>query len=229
MLDDVRIISEPLGVVLVIGAWNYPIQLTLVPVVGALAAGNAVVIKPSEVSPHTAQLLAELLPRYLDPKAVTVINGGVAETTQVLKQRFDHILYTGNSIVGKIVMSAAAAHLTPVTLELGGKSPCIVDSNSDIAIVGRRVAWGRFVNVGQTCIAPDYVLALPGVQDKLVAAIQVANREFFGTDPKKSPHYGRIVNSRTSRPPSPRVWGGPSGPGLARPRRQKETRQQAER
>jgi len=194
MVDDCRIVQDPLGVVLIIGAWNYPFQLVLVGLVGAIAAGNAVVLKPSEVSPHSAQAMADAVAKYLDPQAVRVVNGAVEETTLLLEQRFDHILYTGSSHVGKIIMGAAAKHLTPVTLELGGKSPCIVDGNSDLDVVGRRVAWGRFVNAGQTCIAPDYVLALPGVEDKLVASIRKALREFYGEDPQKSPHYGRIVN-----------------------------------
>ena len=198
MLDDCRIINDPLGVVLIIGAWNYPFQLTLVPLVGAIAAGNAVVIKPSEVSPQSAKAVADAIAEFLDPQCIRVVNGAVAETTLLLEQRFDHILYTGNSNVGKIVMAAAARHLTPVTLELGGKSPCIVDSNSDLALVGRRLAWGRFVNVGQTCIAPDYVLALPGVEDKLIAATRAALREYYGEDPQKSSAYGRIVNRSTS-------------------------------
>ena len=143
---------------LIIGAWNYPFQLTLVPLVGAIAAGNAAIIKPSEISPYSAQLLADLIPRYLDPELYQVVNGGVPETSRLLELAFDHIIYTGNGQVGKIVMAAAAKHLTPVTLELGGKSPCFVDRGSDLATVARRVAWGRFVNNGQTCIAPDYVL-----------------------------------------------------------------------
>ena len=196
-LDDCRILQDPLGVVLIIGAWNYPFQLTLVPLVGAIAAGNCVVIKPSEVSPHSAQLMADLLPKYVDPECIKVVNGAVAETTLLLQQKFDHILYTGNSNVGKIIMAAAAMTPCPVTLELGGKSPCIVDADSDFTIVGRRIAWGRYLNAGQTCIAPDYVLALPGTEDKLVAGIQTAVREFWGENPQQSAGYGRIVNRST--------------------------------
>ena len=214
MLDDNRIIQDPLGVVLIIGAWNYPLQLTLVPLVGAIAAGNAAILKPSEVSPQSAKVIADLVAQYLDPQCIRVVNGAVAETTLLLEQRFDHILYTGNSNVGKIIMAAAARNLTPVTLELGGKSPCIVDSNSDLAIVGRRVAWGRFVNCGQTCIAPDYVLALPGVEDKLVHAIQTALKEYFTENPQKSPNYGRIVN-RSTWPDRPLVRCGERASGRA--------------
>ena len=198
MMDDCRILQDPLGVVLIIGAWNYPVQLTLVPLVGAIAAGNCAIIKPSEVSPHTAQLLAELVARYLDPECVTVVNGAVAETSLLLDQKFDHILYTGSSAVGKIVMAAAAKRLCPVTLELGGKSPCIVDATCDMTVAARRIAWGRFVNAGQTCVAPDYVLALPGVEERLLPALQAAVRDFFGDDPQASAHYGRIVNNSKS-------------------------------
>ncbi|OBS80174.1 hypothetical protein A6R68_21629, partial [Neotoma lepida] len=134
MLDEAYVQPEPLGVVLIIGAWNYPFVLIMQPLVGAIAAGNAVIVKPSELSENTAKILAKLLPQYLDQDLYAVINGGVAETTELLKQRFDHILYTGNTAVGKIVMEAAAKHLTPVTLELGGKSPCYIDRDCDLDI-----------------------------------------------------------------------------------------------
>jgi len=192
--DNPQIRYEPLGVVLIIGAWNYPIQLTLVPLVGAIAAGNCVVIKPSELSPHTAQLIAELIPRYLDTTCFKVINGAVAETTAVLEEKFDHILYTGSGNVAKIVMAAAAKHLTPVTLELGGKSPAIVDKNVDLNVAGRRIAWGRFVNAGQTCIAPDYVLCPRELQPQLIKSIGDAVKEFYGGSPKDSRDFSRIVN-----------------------------------
>jgi len=179
---------------LIIGAWNYPVQLTLVPLIGAIAAWNCVVLKPSEVSPHTAQLLANILPKYLDKQAYRVVNGGVAETTTLLEQKFDHILYTGNGNVGKIVMRAAAAHLTPVTLELGGKSPAIVDSNVNIVNAARRIAWGRFMNAGQTCIAPDYVLIKSGLERPFIDAVKATLDEFYGKDVQKSHDYCRIVN-----------------------------------
>uniref|UniRef100_A0A672L2M2 Aldehyde dehydrogenase family 3 member A2 n=1 Tax=Sinocyclocheilus grahami TaxID=75366 RepID=A0A672L2M2_SINGR len=163
--DDVYIQPEPLGVVLIIGAWNYPIAVTLQPLVGAIAAGNAAVVKPSEVSSHTAKVM-ELLPLYLDPEMYQVVTGGVPETQELLKQRFDHIFYTGSSTVGKLVMEAAARHLTPVTLELGGKSPCYIDKNCDIRIACRRITWGKYMNCGQTCIAPDYILCESSIQDK---------------------------------------------------------------
>uniref|UniRef100_A0A8C2R0F0 Aldehyde dehydrogenase family 3 member A2 n=1 Tax=Capra hircus TaxID=9925 RepID=A0A8C2R0F0_CAPHI len=158
--------------------------------------GNAVIIKPSEVSENTAKLLAKLLPQYLDQDLYAVVNGGVEETTELLKQRFDHILYTGNTTVGKIVMQAAAKHLTPVTLELGGKSPCFVDRDCDLDVACRRIAWGKFMNCGQTCIAPDYVLCEPSLQDQIVRKVQEAVKEFYGENVKESPDYERIVNLR---------------------------------
>ncbi len=149
---------EPLGVVLIIAPWNYPAQLLLAPLVAALAAGNTVVLKPSEVAPATSALMAELIPVYLDERVVRVVTGGVDETTALLNEHFDYIFYTGSGTVGRIVMAAAAKHLTPVTLELGGKSPTIVAADADLGVAARRVAWAKFVNAGQTCIAPDYVL-----------------------------------------------------------------------
>ena len=164
-------VPQPLGVVLVIAPWNYPIQLLLIPVAGAIAAGNAVVMKPSEVSSATSALLGKLVPRYLDNDAITIVEGAVSETTQLLAEKFDHIFYTGNGTVGRIVMRAAAENLTPVTLELGGKSPTIVDKSANLAIAGRRIAWAKYVNAGQTCVAPDYVLAHDSIADKLVEEI----------------------------------------------------------
>ncbi|NXS31396.1 AL3A2 dehydrogenase, partial [Pomatostomus ruficeps] len=194
--DKAYINYEPLGVVLVIGAWNYPFLLVMQPLIGAITAGNAVVVKPSEVSEKTAQLVAELLPQYLDKDLYTVVTGGVPETTELLTQRFDHILYTGNSAVGRIVMTAAAKHLTPVTLELGGKSPCYIDRDCDLAVACRRITWGKYMNCGQTCIAPDYILCHPSIQSKVVENIKATLKEFYGVDVKSSPDYGRIVNKR---------------------------------
>ncbi|KAM4795079.1 aldehyde dehydrogenase family 3 member A2 isoform 2-T2 [Rhinophrynus dorsalis] len=194
--DEVYIRREPLGVVLIIGAWNYPVVVLLQPLVGAIAAGNAAVLKPSEVSEHTAKVIEKLIPRYLDKELYPVVNGGVAETTELLAQRFDHIFYTGNTSVGKIIMSAASKFLTPVTLELGGKSPCYIDKNCDIDIASRRITWGKFVNCGQTCIAPDYVLCDKSIQDKVVEKIKETLKEFYGEDAKKSQDYERIINKR---------------------------------
>ncbi|MFD4542639.1 aldehyde dehydrogenase family protein [Streptomyces bauhiniae] len=187
---------DPLGVVLVIAPWNYPAQLLLAPVVGALASGNAVVAKPSELAPATSAALAELIPAYLDTDAVAVVEGGIPETTALLAQRFDHIFYTGNGTVGRIVMRAAAEHLTPVTLELGGKSPAFVDRDADLGVVADRLARGKFLNAGQTCVAPDYVLTDPETAPALEAALVRAVEGIFGTDPAASPEYGRIINER---------------------------------
>jgi aldehyde dehydrogenase (NAD+) len=188
-----KVIAEPLGVVCVIAPWNYPVQLLLLPMIAAIAAGNAVVGKPSELAPATAVALRDLVADLDDP-AVALVMGGVAETTELLTHRFDHILYTGNGRVARVVMRAAAEHLTPVTLELGGKSPAIVSRHADIDVAARRIAWGKFVNAGQTCIAPDYVLVEQPVHDRLVTALAAQVREFYGDDPSTSSDYARVVN-----------------------------------
>ncbi len=187
------IVPEPVGVTCVIAPWNYPVQLLLVPMVAAIGAGNAVVAKPSELAPNTAAELVDLIDSLGDA-AVAVVQGGVAETTELLEQRCDHILYTGNSRVARIVMRAAAEHLTPVTLELGGKSPAIVSKNANIAVAAKRIAWGKFVNAGQTCIAPDYVLVDRSVHDQLVAAIGESIESFYGSDVQASSDFTRIIN-----------------------------------
>ncbi|GAA2808377.1 aldehyde dehydrogenase family protein [Crossiella cryophila] len=194
-----RIVPEPLGVVLIIAPWNYPLQLSISPMIGALAAGNTVVLKPSELAPATSALLARLLPAYLDAQAVTVVEGGVEETTYLLTQPFDHILYTGNGTVGRIVATAAAEHLTPITLELGGKSPVFVDETTDLAVAARRIAWAKFLNAGQTCVAPDYVLVTEAARQPLLAELTAAITEMFGADPQRGNSYGRIVNQRHFR------------------------------
>jgi aldehyde dehydrogenase (NAD+) len=191
-----RVVREPLGVVLVIAPWNYPVQLCLAPLLGALAAGNAVVVKPSEIAPATSRLLARLVPRYLDRAAVHVVEGGVAETTALLAERFDHIFYTGNGAVGRIVLEAAARHLTPVTLELGGKSPAYVADDADLAVTAQRLVWGKFTNAGQTCVAPDYVLASRTTIEALKPLLAQGIRSAFGEDPSQSTEYGRIVSER---------------------------------
>src|SRR5690606_39113236 len=154
------LLREPLGVVLVIGPFNYPVQLTLGPMAGALACGNAVVLKPSESAAATSATLARLLEEYLDPEAVAVVEGGAETTSALLAERTDHVFFTGSARVGRIVAKAAAEHLTPVTLELGGKSPAIVEPGVDLAVTARRIAWAKFMNAGQTCLAPDYAIAL---------------------------------------------------------------------
>ncbi len=163
---------------------------------GAIAAGNTAVVKPSEVSAATSAIIARLVPKYLDRDAVAVIEGGVPETTALLAQRFDHIFYTGNGTVGRVVMKAAAEHLTPVTLELGGKSPCIVDEDVDLDVAARRIVWGKFFNAGQTCVAPDYLLVHERVKPRLIDKLRQMVTEFYGDDPKQSRDYGRIINER---------------------------------
>lgn len=187
---------EPKGVVLIIAPWNYPLSMVMAPLVGAIAAGNCVVMKPSEVTRHTSAALASILPRYLDPDAFAVVEGGIPETTELLEQRFDHILYTGNERVARIVMGAAAKHLTPVTLELGGKSPCLIDKSADIEVAASRIAWGKFLNAGQTCVAPDHVLVHRDVATPFVDALARRIREFYGDDPARSPDYCRIASER---------------------------------
>ena len=183
---------EPLGLVLIIGPWNYPVYLTLGPLVAAVAAGNCAVVKPSEHAPASSRLLARLLPEYLDRSAVAVVEGEAGVTQELLAQGFDHAFFTGGTEVGKRIMAAAAPHLTPVTLELGGKSPVIVTSSADIEVAARRIAWVKLMNAGQTCIAPDYVLVDRAVGDKLVEAIVRTMRTFrAGQAPSM-----RIVNRR---------------------------------
>ena len=190
------VVRDPLGVVLIVAPWNYPVGLLLSPLVGAIAAGNAVVLKPSEVTAHTSAILAKLLPKYLDTDAIALVEGGVPETTALLEQRFDHIMYTGNGSVAKVVMAAATKHLTPVTLELGGKSPCIVDRTADIPVTARRIAWGKFMNAGQTCIAPDYVLADESIEEELIRELKKSVEAFYGGETKNNADYTRIVNGR---------------------------------
>lgn len=191
-----RLQHEPYGVALVISPWNYPVSLSLAPVVAAIAAGNTVVLKPSELAPATSAALAHLVRTHLDPNWVQVVEGGVDETTALLEERFDVILYTGNGTVGRIVARAAAEHLTPTILELGGKSPVFVDDDVDLATVARIIAWGKFTNAGQTCVAPDYVLARPETLDRLEPHLRRAVRELYGKDPRRSHDYGRIINER---------------------------------
>ncbi|MGB9346852.1 MAG: aldehyde dehydrogenase family protein [Ilumatobacteraceae bacterium] len=187
---------EPLGTVCIIAPWNYPVQLLFAPLVPALAAGNTAVLKPSEVTPTVAALIEELVPMYFDANTVAVVTGAVEETTALLEQRFDHIFYTGNGKVGRVVMRAAAEHLTPVTLELGGKSPAIVAADANVKVAATRIAWAKFLNAGQTCVAPDYVLVEEGIEDQLVSALADAVTKFYGADPRRSPDYARIVNER---------------------------------
>ncbi len=187
-------VAEPKGTVLVIAPWNYPVQLALAPLVAAVAAGNTVVLKPSELAPATSAALARLVPQYLDPEAVAVVEGGVDVSTRLLDLPFDHLFFTGSTTVGKVVMAAAARHLASVTLELGGKSPVVVTRDADIEIAARRIAWGKLLNAGQTCIAPDYVLVERPVADQLVVALSRSMAGLEGSDPRLT--RTRIVNDR---------------------------------
>jgi len=183
---------EPYGTVLIIGAWNFPFALTLGPAVGAIAAGNTVVLKPSEVAPASSALMAELVPKYLDPDAIAVIEGDGAVSQQLVAQGFDHLLFTGGTEIGRKVYEGAASHLTPVTLELGCKSPVIVAADADIDVAAKRIAWTKLINSGQTCIAPDYVLADAKIRDELVSKIKDAVTKFESADSTGK----RIVNQR---------------------------------
>ena len=191
-----RIYPEPLGVVLIISPWNYPFQLIIAPLVGAIAAGNCAILKPSEIAAHTSKLLADILPKYFDPAYIAVVEGGVEISQQLLAEKFDHIFFTGGTTIGRKVMEAAAKHLTPVTLELGGKSPCIVDADTNIEYTARRITWGKFINAGQTCVAPDYLLVEQSIKQQLLDKIQKCIREFLGEQPATSPDYARIINQK---------------------------------
>lgn len=188
-----KVEPRPLGVVLIIGAWNYPVQLVLAPLVAAIAAGNAVVIKPSELAPATSGVLAKFLPVYLDERVYAVVEGGVDTSTELLAARWDHIFYTGGERVAKIVAAAAAKHLTPTTLELGGKSPAVVENDSLAS--AKRLAYAKFMNSGQTCVAPDYVLSI-GDSTELIQRLGQAITSFYGKEPLTHPDYGRIVSRK---------------------------------
>jgi aldehyde dehydrogenase (NAD+) len=187
---------EPLGVVLILGPWNYPFQLIMAPLISAVAAGNCVVAKASEHAPATALLMRELVSECFDPHQVTVMLGGVEVAEALLAERFDHVFYTGNGSVARKVMAACARHLTPVTLELGGKCPCLVDHRIDLDRAVTRIARGKFMNAGQTCVAPDYACVHETIYDEFVARLRAAIDRFYGRQPRESPDYARIVNER---------------------------------
>jgi aldehyde dehydrogenase (NAD+) len=191
-----RVFPEPKGVVLIIGPWNYPFQLMISPLVGAIAAGTCTILKPSEIAVNTSQVVAEIIAKTFEPAYITAIEGGIEISQQLLAEKFDHIFFTGGTKVGQIVMEAAAKHLTPVTLELGGKSPCIVDADIQVEYAAKRITWGKFINAGQTCIAPDYLLVDRQVKSDLLRAIKQSIQEFYGDDPAKSPDYSRIINQK---------------------------------
>uniref|UniRef100_A0A0M3K4B1 Aldehyde dehydrogenase n=1 Tax=Anisakis simplex TaxID=6269 RepID=A0A0M3K4B1_ANISI len=192
--DAAFIHKEPLGVVLIIGPWNFPLQLLLVPLCGALAAGNCVVLKPSELATHCEKLIAELIPKYIDEDVCNVVTGGRDETTDLLKLKFDHIFFTGSVSVGKIVYRAAAEHLTPVTLELGGKCAAIIDNDVNLETTAKRIVWGKFVNCGQTCVTIDYILCIDKRRTELIETLKSYIREFYGENAENSEDYCRIIS-----------------------------------
>lgn len=189
-------IPEPYGVVLVMSPWNYPFLLTMAPVVGAIAAGNCCVIKPSAYSPATSAVIRTVISEVFPPEYAVVVEGGRAENTELLNQRFDYIFFTGGVTVGRLVLEKAAVHITPATLELGGKSPCIIDSTADIPLAAARVVFGKYLNCGQTCVAPDYILIDRSVKEQFISEVKKQIRKMFGDDPLKNENYGRIVNRR---------------------------------
>lgn len=191
-----HIIKEPYGVVLIIAPWNYPFQLLIAPLVGAIAAGNCAVLKPSPLAPATSALSASLLSTLFDPNYIQVFTGEGQELDYLLEQRFDYIFFTGSPSTGRRIMQKAAVNLCPVTLELGGKSPCVVLSSANITLAARRIAFGKFINAGQTCVAPDYILVERGLKSALIDALKSTIHDFYGENPQQSPHYGRIVNLR---------------------------------
>jgi aldehyde dehydrogenase (NAD+) len=195
-LDTPMIVKESKGVVLLIGPWNYPASMILLPLIPIIAAGNTVIIKPSEVAENTAKVFDRLFTKYFEKRYLCVVQGGVPETTDLLKERFDHIMYTGCTPVAKIIMTAAAKHLTPVTLELGGKCPVVVEDDAHVEIAAKRIAWGKWMNCGQTCLAPDYILTTPSMKSKLIIALKSALNEFYGSDAQKSQDYSRIISTR---------------------------------
>ena len=187
---------EPYGVCLILSPWNYPFLLSLGPLIAAISAGNCAVLKPSECAPAASALLAKLVGEVFESAHVALVQGGPDIAAALLQQRFDHIFFTGSARVGRLVMQAAAQHLTPVTLELGGKSPCIVTESADLAIAARRIAWGKLFNAGQTCVAPDYVLVAPSKEAELLDRLAASMKALYGADARNSPDYARIINAR---------------------------------
>jgi len=190
------IYPEPYGKVLVIAPWNYPFLLAMTPLISAVAAGNSVVLKPSELTPNTASILELIIAETFDPVHVEVFQGGAEISERLLKQRWDYIFFTGSIAVGKLVAKAAAENLTPCTLELGGKNPCIVDETANLKLAAKRIAWGKFMNAGQTCIAPDYILVKSEVKEKFVGFLKDEIAAFYGDNPQESPDFARIINEK---------------------------------
>ncbi len=190
------IYPEPYGVVLVIAPWNYPFHLAIAPIIGAIGAGNCVMLKPSELTPRTSALLSELIQKVFPPEYISVVEGGVEVSTSLLEKKFDYIFFTGSVSVGKIVMSAAAKHLTPVTLELGGKSPCIVHEDANLALAAKRIVWGKFINAGQTCVAPDYLYVQESIKEDLLKRMKKEIEEIYGNRILEKQNFTRIVSKK---------------------------------
>ena len=194
--SSAKIHSEPYGKTLIISPWNYPFQLAFAPIIGAVAAGNTVLLKPSEHTPHTSTIIKEIIETVFIPEHVTVIEGGVSIANKLLQIRWDYIFFTGSVSVGKIVAKAAAEFLTPTTLELGGKSPCIIDNSANLELAAKRIVWGKFINCGQTCIAPDYVLIHSSVKDKFISLFKQKLQKAYGKNPELSEDFARIINTK---------------------------------
>ncbi|MGB1210574.1 MAG: aldehyde dehydrogenase [Lacinutrix venerupis] len=191
-----KLYSEPYGQTLIIAPWNYPYQLAIAPMVAAIAAGNTVILKPSELTPNTSTLLKNIIEKVFKPEHVSVVEGGVDVSTKLLEQRWDYIFFTGSVNVGKIVAKAAANYLTPVTLELGGKNPCIIDETANIKLTAKRIVWGKFINAGQTCIAPDYILIQKNKKEEFYIAIQNEIENAYSKNPENSEDFCRIINTK---------------------------------
>ena len=191
-----RIYKEPYGSVLIMAPWNYPFQLSLIPLIGAVAAGNCAVVKPSDYAPCVAHMVDVIIDAAFDKRHVFTVTGGREANQSLLSHSFDYIFFTGGKTVGRLVMHAAAEHLTPVTLELGGKSPCIVDETADISLAAKRIAWGKFINCGQTCVAPDYIYVHKNVKKDFLKALIRSIEAFYGCDPINNKDYGKIVNEK---------------------------------
>ena len=187
---------SPYGVTLIMSPWNYPFMLTLSPLADALAAGNTAVVKPSAYSPHTSEVILHILSQCFEPQYVAVVTGGRAENTCLLREHFDYIFFTGSQAVGKEVMRNAAEHLTPVALELGGKSPCIVDQTANSRLAAKRIVFGKYLNCGQTCVAPDYIYCHRSVKDKLIKEVRKQIQKQYGKQPLRNPDYGKIINEK---------------------------------
>jgi len=194
--SSAKIYPDPYGIALIMSPWNYPFMLTITPVIAAVAAGNCAVVKPSEYSPATSSLMARMCAEVFDAGHVTVVEGGRAENQALLDEHYDIILFTGSALVGKIVMQAAAQHLTPVVLELGGKSPCVVDETANIKIAAKRIAWGKLINAGQTCVAPDYLLVQESIKQNLIEEMKSSIQIMYGTKPCENSDYPKIINEK---------------------------------